>query len=258
MYYEGEWTTGEKPLLYRGGALYYMPKDFEREILWASNGKLRGISDVVNALNKGAGFFFISGHGSPNVWADHYPGIPGNRLSGQVVGLSVVSYKRPFFPIDSLSNGEKLPVAVVGGCHTSMFNVSALLCMYDLLPYLFKFLPKVYMWTFGKPTPECFNWRLVRNPHGGAIAAIGNTGLGYGMPGENANVGGGDSWITIEFFRQYGENNLHVLGQAYSQAIVSYINHFNMEDFEAGHTKTVEQWTLLGDPSLMIGGYPPE
>ncbi len=258
MYYEGEWTTGEKPLLYRGGGLYYMPKDFEREILWASNGKLRGVNDVVNALNKGAGFFFISGHGSPNVWADHYPGIPGNRLSGQVVGLSVVSYKRPFFPIDSLSNGEKLPVAIVGGCHTSMFNVSALLCMYDLLPYFFKSLPKVYMWTFGKPTPECFNWRLVRNPHGGAIAAIGNTGLGYGMPGENANVGGGDSWITIEFFRQYGENNLHILGQAYSQAIVSYINHFNMEDFEAGHIKTVEQWVLLGDPSLMIGGYPPE
>ena len=256
MYFEGEWTTGERKLLYRGGALYYMPSDFEREILWTSNGKLRGIEDVVRALNKGAGFVFMSGHGSPNVWADHFPGIPGNRINGEVVGLNVVNFKKPYFPVDSLKNGEKLPVIVIGGCHTSMFNVSLVLTLYDMLPFIFKWLPKVYMWTFGIPVPECLNWRLVRNPHGGGIAAIGNTGLGYGMPGRNANVGGGDSWITIEFFRQYGEEGLHILGQAYQQAIVSYINTFNMEDFEAGHIKTVQEWTLLGDPSLMIGGYP--
>ena len=112
------------------------------------------------------------------------------------------------------------------------------------------------MWTFGVPVPECFCWRLVRNPHGGAIAAIGNTGLGYGIPGKECTVGGGDAWITIEFFRQHGEENMDILGLAHQQAITSYINNFDMRDFGAGHIKTVEQWVLLGDPSLKIGGYP--
>jgi len=43
---------------------------------------------------------------------------------------------------------------------------------------------------------------------------------------------------------------------AHQQAITSYINNFDMRDFGAGHIKTVEQWVLLGDPSLKIGGYP--
>ena len=261
-YYEGEWTTGEKLLCGRGGALYYMPSVFKREILWASNGNFTGQDDVLSALNRGCGFLFMSGHGSPNVWADHFPGVPGNRKYGSVTGLRVTSLQpwkpfmsKPLFPIDTLSNGEKLPVAVIGGCHNSMFNVSMVLSFYDIFPYLFKFLPKPSMWSFGVPAPECFSWRLIRNPHGGAIASMGNTGLGYGMPGKMATVGGGDSWITIEFFKQYGAENHSILGESYTQALVSYIHTFDMSDFEAGHPKTVEQWVLFGDPSLKIGGY---
>jgi len=260
MYYEGEWTTGERTLFGRGGALYYMPEDFSREIVWTSNGRLTGQSDVINAFDKGYGFVFLSGHGSPNVWADHYPGVPGNRQHGSVTGLSVVNFKwffpffeRPVFPIDSLSNGDKLHVAVVGGCHNSQFNVSAVPAFFDALHFLFKFIPQKTLWSYA-PVPECFSWRLIRNPHGGAIAAIGNTGLGYGMPGKVCTIGGGDSWITIEFFRQYGEEEHHVLGDAYSQTLVSYINNFDMTDLEAGHPKTLHEWVLLGDPSLRIGG----
>ena len=260
MYYEGEWTTGEKKLYGRGGALYYM-KNFEKEILWASNGKLTGMNDVINAINEGCGFLFMSGHGSPNVWADHYPGIPGNRQHSSIVGLQVTTLKPwfpyigfPLFPIDKLSNGEKLPIAVIGGCHNAQFNVSVIPAILNALHLLFPFFPNNFMWTYGQPVPECLCWRLVRNPNGGAIAAIGNTGLGYGMPGKACTSGGGDAWITIEFFRQYGIKNQTILGMAHSQAIVSYINSFDMEDMEAGHAKTVEQWVLLGDPSLVIGG----
>ena len=28
-----------------------------------------------------------------------------------------------------------------------------------------------------------------------------------------------------------------------------------MNDLGAGHAKTIEQWVLLGDPTLKIGGY---
>jgi len=262
MYYEGEWTTGEKTLYGRGGAMYYMD-DFKKEIIWASNGNFTGQDDVIKAINKGSGFLFMSGHGSPNVWADHYPGIPGNRIHGSITGLEVVTLKpwapfisRPLFPIDTLSNGEKLPVAVIGGCHNSQFNVSSVLGVLDAMPYLFKFAPKRSMWCSGIPVPECFSWRLIRNPNGGAIASMGNTGLGYGMPGKELTIGGGDGWITIEFFKQYGAEHHEILGDAYSQTLVSYIHTFDMTDLEAGHPKTLQQWVLLGDPSLKIGGYP--
>ena len=260
MYYEGEWATGEKLLDGRGGALYYMPKDFQRIILWGSNGNFTGQQDVLNEFNKGCGFLFMSGHGSPNVWANHLPGIPGNRQHSSLLGLEVTSLKPwfpyigfPLFPADSLRNGNKLPVVILGGCHNSMFNVSIIPAFLNAFSLITSW--DNYMWTYGQPVPECLSWRLVRNPHGGSIASIGNTGLGYGMPGRACTTGGGDSWITVEFFRQYGAENHHILGQAYEMAIANYINSFDMNDMEAGHTKTVEQWELLGDPSLMIGGY---
>ncbi len=275
MYYEGEWTTGEESLLGRGGALHYMPSEFERDIVWTSNGELNGPDDVINAINKGAGFLFFSGHGSPNVWADHYPGVPGNRGGGSVTGLEVTKLSLfniggmfigqrkpkdlfPLYPMDTLSNGEKLPVTVVGGCHNSQFNVSMIPGFLEGFGYLFpnlKLFQNMYMWCHGTAVPECFNWRLVRNPNGGSIASIGNTGLGYGMPGKLLTTGGGDGWITIEFFRQYGEHGQTTLGDAHSQAINTYIQTHDMSDFEAGHPKSVQQWTLLGDPSLKIGGY---
>jgi hypothetical protein len=262
MYYEGEDATGNQTILGRGGALYYMPSDFEQNVVWASNGRFTGQQDVINAWNEGAGFMFLSGHGSPNAWADHYPGIPGNRQYGEITGLEVTTlhpwapfFTPPVFPIDTLKNKEKLPIAVIGGCHNSQFNVSMIYGMMDILYYVFPHFPKLHMWCYGYPVPEGFSWRLVRNPHGGAIASMGNTGLGYGMPGIDVNTGGGDSWITIEFFKQYGTEGFHVLGQAYQQTLTSYIDTFDMTDLAAGHTKTVQQWILFGDPTLQIGGY---
>ena len=262
MYYEGEWTTGEKSLQGRGGALYYMPSEFERDIIWTSNGKFTGQQDVIDSWREGSGFLFFSGHGSPNVWADHYPGVPGNRAHGSVTGMQVTTLRPwapfvsfPLFPMDSVNNKEKLPVAIIGGCHNSQFNVSMVYGVLDSLNYYFPNLPKLSMWCHGVPVPETFSWRMVRNPRGGAIASIGNTGLGYGMPGVDLTTGGGDGWITIEFFRQYGEHGNDILGQTHSQAITTYMNTFDMNDLESGHPKTVQQWVLLGDPTLQIGGY---
>jgi hypothetical protein len=75
------------------------------------------------------------------------------------------------------------------------------------------------------------------------------------MPGKELTTGGGDSWITIEFFRQYSEMSHDILGHAYQQTLTGYLNTFDMTDLEAGHPKTVQQWVLLGDPTLKIGGY---
>lgn len=248
MYYEGEWATGEKTIDGRGGALHYMPEDFKKNILWTSNGKFTGPRDVIKAFNQGNGFVFMSGHGSPNVWADHYPGIPGNRQHGEIIGLETFSITPPFLPMQHMLNFNQLPVVVVGGCHNSEFNVSMIHSMTDIFN-------NKKMWTYGMPVSECFSWRMVSLPRRGAIASIGNTGLGYGRMGDQCLTGGGDAWITVEFFRQYGEEGQETLGMAHSQAINHYVQSFNMSNLEEGHAKTVQQWALLGDPSLKLGGY---
>ena len=272
MYYEGEWVTGEKILHGRGGALYYMPPDFEREILWTSNGKYTGMDDVIEAFSKGYGFAFLSGHGSPGFWGDHLPGIPGNRQHAQLAGLVVSQVKGyfpyisfPLFPMKLLSNTDKLPVVVVGGCHNSQFNVSAIS---SVLHLFLLFLGKnTWMNTYGQLVPECWSWYIMKLPRTGAIATMGNTGFGWGWEGEWCTVGAGDGWITSEFFRQYGEKGYDMLGVVYTQTLTSYINNF--KEFTLPECwwypdlgwdwideKTVQQWVLLGDPSLKLGGYP--
>jgi hypothetical protein len=149
--------------------------------------------------------------------------------------------------MNKLRNGCKLPVVVIGGCHNSQFNVS-------LIPSLFDIFNRKFMWTHGNPVTECFSWRLITVPRGGAIATIGNTGLGYGRIGDECTTGGGDGWISSEFFKKYGEGH-EILGDAYTQTIVDYCNTFDLSDLEEGHAKTIHQWALLGDPSLMLGGY---
>jgi hypothetical protein len=119
--------------------------------------------------------------------------------------------------------------------------------------------------TYGTPVPECWSWYMVKLPKTGAIATMGNTGYGWGSEGDVCTIGTGDAWINTEFFRQYGEEDQEILGMAYSQSISSYITHhmtFELEYWRHDYgwdgidQKTVEQWVLLGDPSLLIGGYP--
>ncbi len=275
-YYEGEWVTGEESLNGRGGALHYMPEEFDREIIWTSNGAFTGPKDVIESFSKGSGFAFFSGHGSPGTWSDQHPGIPGNRQHSSVTGLSVSNLisippfvsGSPLWPMKELQNTNKWPITVVGGCHNSQFNVS-------LIPSLVNYYTMIlgrnnYMWTYLQAVPQCWSWYLVQLPETGSIATIGNTGLGWGWEGEFCTVGAGDGWITSEFFRQYGDNygdeNFETLGQVFVQTQTNYVNTF--KDFTLPESwwfpdmgwdsidqQAIEQWVLLGDPSLKIGGY---
>jgi hypothetical protein len=247
MYFEGEWSTGEIPLLGRAGGPYYMPSSFQKQLLFSSNGQWNGQSEVIDAISAGAGFVFFSGHGSPNVWSNHRPGIPGNRKNAEVEGLWTIDIKFPLFPMEKLSNNYKNPVLVVGGCHNSMFNVSLIPCLLDRDN-------SDYMHTYGAPSFECWSWWLVKKPKAGAIATIGNTGYGYGILAEYCTTGGLDNWITTEFFVQYGTNGFDILGEAHKEVVNSYWANFGQSD--NGDVKSVQQWVLLGDPSLKIGGYP--
>jgi hypothetical protein len=246
MYYEGEWVTGEKLLLGGGGALHYMPEDYEKEILWTSNGKFTGQQDVIKSFSKGAGFVFFSGHGNPQIWSDHLPGVPGNRRNSGVDGLLNIGWSYPYFPMNRLTNFNKPPVVLVGGCHNAQFNVSLITSMLD------KYNSKK-LWVYGQQVPECWAWYLTKLWRRGAIATIGNTGLGYGILGKECTIEGLDGGICIEFFKQYGQKGHRILGDVFQQTVITYLNTFDMEHQD--HAKSVHQWVLLGDPSLMIGGY---
>ena len=144
------------------------------------------------------------------------------------------------------------PVCMIGGCHNSQFNVS----VFNLAK-----IRKIYE-TYYKSewSPESFGWWIVRKPNGGAIASVGCTGLGYGYIGDYNNdsipdcLQGLGGWIDVEFFRIYAQEGKSILGEIHSMAIANYVATFPVMK-DPIDCKTVEEWVLLGDPTLKIGGY---
>ena len=110
-------------------------------------------------------------------------------------------------------------------------------------------------------SPESWSWWLTRKVDGGAIATIGSTGLGYGAIGDYNDDGIPDSkqfyggFIDSEFFRVYAQEGYDTLGVLHGTALTNYIQQFPPMEDEID-AKTVEEWVLLGDPSLKVGGYP--
>ena len=228
---------------------YYM-SDFDPVKLYASNKDTDPThtpseENLLREISAGSSFLLFDGHGSPGSWNTHWPGIFnwGNTPGG------ISCYDFP-----KLSNGYKLPVAVVGGCHNSMFNVTALSTLFE----------KPSTWTYGQMFPECFSWALTRKIGGGSIATLGNTGLGYGSVGEHGDLDGDGvnlpdtaeavgGYQEVCFFKTYDEG-VDILGEVWGGAQSKYLDTFpGMED--QTDCKTVEQWPLIGDPSLKIGGY---
>ncbi len=199
--------------------------------LWASTGKLKTGWDVVREVSKGCGFWYLTGHGSSEVWVTYAP-------DGNSVGKFNV-YNTLF-----LSNYNKLPVCLVGGCHNSKFSIAT----YNFLK----------AWNKLSWMKECWSWRLVSKPNSGSIATLGATGLSW----YSAEYDGeGLNWLNVQFFKEYANDNVY-LGQIWKNSLNTYVNNFPINwntssgDFNSINAKTVQEWTLLGDPSLRIGGYP--
>jgi hypothetical protein len=219
--------------------------------LWASTGTLTGQSVVEDAINEGAGFIHMAGHANPASLVTH----PPFQKEEKITILQMFNVFDPLNFNPDLTNKEKLPVIVVGGCHNSQFNVSLSKIVEGIKEYGFKgyFLESPYKFFYMEWVPECWSWWLTSNPNGGAIATLGNTGLGMGIGGEDY-VTGLDGWLFPRFFKHYGQQGEEFVGMAQSSAIIDYVNEFDINSVSADR-QMVQQWALLGDPSLMIGGY---
>lgn len=211
-----------------------MMSGFEPIRLWTSDGSFKSWKDVVKTLNKGCGFIWFSGHGNPSKWSTHPPYDNDNWIIG--LGLRHIRL---------LFNRNKLPVCISGsGCFNSMFNVSLLHSP----------------WVYGFPITKCWAWALVNKRNGGSIATIAATAFSYESPDIDSG-NGGIEWLDMYFFGEYGLNHTDVLGETWGNTISSFLERFpinwsdNSSTGSALIAKNVEQWLLIGDPSLKIGGY---
>lgn len=227
-------------------ALEYMT-GFEGVKLWTSTGSFSGPEDVLDAINAGCGFLFFDGHGNPMSWSTH----PPHNESTWINGLQVKDMPK-------LTNGERLPITVCGGCHNGQFNTSLL----NILKGIIQEQLQYFQWKFflGEWTPECWAWKLISVKNGGSIATMAYTGLDWFAEGDYNNDSIPDcvqffsGYVNTQFFKNYGVNAITMLGEAHTQSLIDYLTMFPPME-EKLDCKTVQEFVLLGDPSLKIGGY---
>ncbi len=228
--YEGEETCDV--------ALSFMP-GFTAKRLYVSSGNLTGSDDVIDAINQGCGFMMTRGKG----------GTERVRIP-QSDGSELVVMQNKL--VRSLENKDQYPIVFLSECYHGKIDVSIL----NWLKYLRNESDIIQQDTF----PWTITWMLLKQKNGGAIAVITNTNTCYGTSGDvNSNgipddaeqFGGG---LTVESIRQYGVEGYDTLGEIHGKSIENYVGSFPVFS-NTFHGKSVQEYTLFGDPSLKIGGY---
>lgn len=220
-------------------AFDYMP-GFNAVRLYAAEDQDIDRTSVKQVIDPGCGFVYFCGHGGPGTWSTHFP----PNAEGWATGFDA-------FDMIYLKNNEKLPIAVIGGCHNNQFDVTILNLFRNLQEAI-----QTSTWV-----PRCWSWWLTCKIGGGAIATIGSTGLGtHGREDtDNNNIADYlevlDGWLELRFFQLYGTENMKILGENLGITLTEYLHVF-LGSGEKMDVKMVQQYVLFGDPSLQIGGYP--
>ena len=189
------------------------------------------IENINNAINIGGGLLLIALHGSTTMLATHPP------FSQKWIPSSFYTNS----DVKKLQNGEKLPVLIMPACNCANFD--------------------------DESSPIA--WEFVNHENGGSIASLGFTTYGLYLPSTLAieSLGG---YLAISIFENYALG-INVVGDLWYESITKYLNdeealsigNFNdsCSFLEINNKEpwfnnvAIEEWILLGDPSLKIGGY---
>ena len=213
---------------------------FEITRLFTSTGELTSSNNVIESINEGCGFLFTRGRGGTDRVRMVLP-----------EGSEIIAFQND--DISRLENNGMYPICILGECIHGRFDVGIL--------NIFKIIQDKPGYTLYDCIPECIAWRLVREKNGGSIATITNTNICFGAIGDNDNNGILDDaeiyggFLAVELFRFYGEEEIDILGDVFNSAISSYIEKIPEVYSNKIHSKSVQEFVLIGDPSLKIGGY---
>lgn len=209
---------------------------FDTTFLWTSRHTLHPFT-FNWAINQGAGFVSYAGHGFEHGWGTYRP--------NAMMTNALIFYYTPY--VNNLKNGDKLPVIFFDACLTAKldFNVTDLQNYYPRISNLL-----VHLFGLSNNPSDfytCFAWSFLKKEGGGAIGTIGSTRTAYTWVDKDG-VYGGAGYLDVHFFKAYQEG-VH-LGQMLTTSQNDYMNNVDKDYF------TLEEFMLLGDPSLMVGGSP--
>jgi hypothetical protein len=91
----------------------------------------------------------------------------------------------------------------------------------------------------------CLAWSFIVERNGGAVATIGATRTAFTSVNKDG-VYAGAGYLDVHFFKAYEEGV--TVGEMLTRAQNDYINNVFRDYF------TIEEFILLGDPSLRVGG----
>jgi len=241
------------PFPYEGEAacdwLIQYLEGFSATKLYVSDNTLSNPSDFISEFNKGYGLVCYHGHGLTDRMETYYPD------SQNTVTLIYNSN------VSELNNNGMYPVMVVGCCLTTCFDVSIfdfllfsknkeMFHNYNILNFRYRYVS------------DCISWNMVKKSDGGSIAHIGSSSTAYGFTGDSnldeipdSVQNGMTSGLCNEFFRIYGEEEERILGNIYSEALSNIIVDYSGRNDKL-QCKCIQEFQLIGDPSLLIGGYP--
>jgi len=207
---------------------------FDKIYLWASKHNLNAIT-FNHAVSKGAGFLSYAGHGFEHGWGTYRP--------NAILNHNLIFYYTPYLRF--LHNEYRLPIVFMDACLTAKldFNLS------DLRDYFKWKTPILNLFLQAEPSDilPCFAWCFLRQENGGAIAIVGATRPAYTYV-DRYGVYAGAGYLDVHFFKSYHEGV--TVGGMLVSAQVDYLNYVFKDFF------TIEEFILLGDPSLRVGGYP--
>jgi|GEM_PF-551887 len=198
-----------------------------RDIIWTSKDNFN--KDTINAaINQGCGFVDYSGHGFEHGMGTYKP-----KREHQLK-----AYFTPY--IHDLANENKLPIIFFDACLTAKLDFT----YGDLIEYgayqplqLTTRHPLISADMPLDPYASVF----LKAPNGGAIATIGATRTAFGGPTFGCEK------LSLDFYKSY--NTSTSLGDMLTQAQITYRSDLPTDEF------TIEEFLLLGDPTLRLGGY---